>query len=118
MDDVEKTKFLTLPGLELRPLGRPARNRCTIQHEPHRNQRLKRGETQTCKQKGYVISLFLFALNREIRPEASREVSSHSISLRFYIEYWEKNKYKLELCTGISITSRTDASFNCSGTWV
>jgi hypothetical protein len=25
LDDVEKTKFLTLPGLELRPLGRPAR---------------------------------------------------------------------------------------------
>jgi hypothetical protein len=25
LDDVEKSKFLTLPGLELRPLGRPAR---------------------------------------------------------------------------------------------
>jgi hypothetical protein len=25
-DDVEKSKFLTLPGLELRPLGRPARS--------------------------------------------------------------------------------------------
>jgi hypothetical protein len=25
LDDVEKRKFLTLPGLELRPLGRPAR---------------------------------------------------------------------------------------------
>jgi hypothetical protein len=25
MDDVEKRKFFTLPGLELRPLGRPAR---------------------------------------------------------------------------------------------
>jgi hypothetical protein len=25
-DDVEKRKFLTLPGLELRPLGRPARS--------------------------------------------------------------------------------------------
>jgi hypothetical protein len=24
LDDVEKRKFLTLPGLELRPLGRPA----------------------------------------------------------------------------------------------
>jgi hypothetical protein len=24
IDDVEKTKYLTLPGLELRPLGRPA----------------------------------------------------------------------------------------------
>jgi hypothetical protein len=24
MDDAEKKKFLTLPGLELRPLGRPA----------------------------------------------------------------------------------------------
>jgi hypothetical protein len=24
VDDVEKRKFLTLPGLELRPLGRPA----------------------------------------------------------------------------------------------
>jgi hypothetical protein len=24
-DDVEKRKFLTLPGLELRPLGRPVR---------------------------------------------------------------------------------------------
>jgi hypothetical protein len=26
LDDVEKIKFLTLPGLELRPLGRPARS--------------------------------------------------------------------------------------------
>jgi hypothetical protein len=26
LDDMEKRKFLTLPGLELRPLGRPARN--------------------------------------------------------------------------------------------
>jgi hypothetical protein len=25
-DDVEKKKFLTLPGLKLRPLGRPARS--------------------------------------------------------------------------------------------
>jgi hypothetical protein len=25
LDDVEKRKFLTLPGLELRPLGRPVR---------------------------------------------------------------------------------------------
>jgi hypothetical protein len=25
-DDVKKRKFLTLPGLELRPLGRPARS--------------------------------------------------------------------------------------------
>jgi hypothetical protein len=26
LDDVEKRKFLTLPGLELRPHGRPARS--------------------------------------------------------------------------------------------
>jgi hypothetical protein len=26
LDDVEKRKFLTIPGLELQPLGRPARN--------------------------------------------------------------------------------------------
>jgi hypothetical protein len=26
LDDVEKIKFLTIPGLELRPLGRPARS--------------------------------------------------------------------------------------------
>jgi hypothetical protein len=26
LDDMEKRKFLTLPGLELRPLGRPARS--------------------------------------------------------------------------------------------
>jgi hypothetical protein len=26
LDDVEKRKFLTLPGLELRPLGSPARS--------------------------------------------------------------------------------------------
>jgi hypothetical protein len=26
MDDVEKKKFLTVPGLELRPFGRPARS--------------------------------------------------------------------------------------------
>jgi hypothetical protein len=28
MGDMEERKFLTLPGLELRPLGRPARNIC------------------------------------------------------------------------------------------
>jgi hypothetical protein len=27
LDEVKKRKFLTLPGLELRPLGRPARSR-------------------------------------------------------------------------------------------
>jgi hypothetical protein len=26
LDEVEKRKFLTIPGLELRPLGRPARS--------------------------------------------------------------------------------------------
>jgi hypothetical protein len=26
LDDLKKRKFLTLPGLELRPLGRPARS--------------------------------------------------------------------------------------------
>jgi hypothetical protein len=26
LDDLEKRKFLTLPGLEIRPLGRPARS--------------------------------------------------------------------------------------------
>jgi hypothetical protein len=26
LDDVEKRKFLSIPGLELRPLGRPARS--------------------------------------------------------------------------------------------
>jgi hypothetical protein len=26
LDEVEKRKFLTLPGLELRPLGRPGRS--------------------------------------------------------------------------------------------
>jgi hypothetical protein len=26
LEDLEKRKFLTLPGLELRPLGRPARS--------------------------------------------------------------------------------------------
>jgi hypothetical protein len=26
LDDVEKRQFLTLPGLEVRPLGRPARS--------------------------------------------------------------------------------------------
>jgi hypothetical protein len=26
LDNLEKRKFLTLPGLELRPLGRPARS--------------------------------------------------------------------------------------------
>jgi hypothetical protein len=30
LDDVEKRKFLTPPGLELRPLGRPARNQVSI----------------------------------------------------------------------------------------
>jgi hypothetical protein len=32
LDDVEKRKFLTLPGLGLRPLCRPARNRYHVNH--------------------------------------------------------------------------------------
>jgi hypothetical protein len=31
LDGVEKRKFLTLPGLELRPLGRPTRNQSLYQ---------------------------------------------------------------------------------------
>jgi hypothetical protein len=31
LDDVEKRKFLTIPGLELRPLGRPARSQSLYQ---------------------------------------------------------------------------------------
>jgi hypothetical protein len=30
LDEVEKRKFLTIPGLELRPLGRPARSKSTL----------------------------------------------------------------------------------------
>jgi hypothetical protein len=30
LDDLEKRKFLTLPGLELRPLGRPARRQSNV----------------------------------------------------------------------------------------
>jgi hypothetical protein len=35
LDDVEKRKFLTLPGLKLRPLGRPARSQSLypLRHE-------------------------------------------------------------------------------------
>jgi hypothetical protein len=36
LDDVEKRKFFTLPRLELRPLGRPARSRCTDYAMPAR----------------------------------------------------------------------------------
>jgi hypothetical protein len=32
LDNVEKRKFLTLPGLELRPLGRPALSQSLYQH--------------------------------------------------------------------------------------
>jgi hypothetical protein len=31
LEDIEKRKFLTLPGLELRPLGRPARSQLLYQ---------------------------------------------------------------------------------------
>jgi hypothetical protein len=31
LDDMEKRKFLTLPGLELRPIGRPARSQSLYQ---------------------------------------------------------------------------------------
>jgi hypothetical protein len=37
LDDVEKRKFLTLPGLELRPLGRPARSQSLSRPKEHRN---------------------------------------------------------------------------------
>jgi hypothetical protein len=32
LDDMEKRKFLTLPGLELRPLGRPARSQSSTDY--------------------------------------------------------------------------------------
>jgi hypothetical protein len=31
LDDVEKRKFLTLPGIEIRPLGRPGRSQSLYQ---------------------------------------------------------------------------------------
>jgi hypothetical protein len=38
LDDMEKRKFLTLPGLEPRPLGRPACSQSLYRHfEPHFN---------------------------------------------------------------------------------
>jgi hypothetical protein len=33
LDDMEKRKFLTLPGLELQPLGRPALSRIILRNE-------------------------------------------------------------------------------------
>jgi hypothetical protein len=47
LDDVEKRKFLTLPGLKLRPLGRPAcspslyRIRCPGSCNPHRTTQIQ-----------------------------------------------------------------------------
>jgi hypothetical protein len=38
MDDVQKRKFLTLPGLELQPLGRPARSH-SLSRMPKRKSR-------------------------------------------------------------------------------
>jgi hypothetical protein len=35
LDDVEKTKFLILPGLELRPLSRPARSQSLCRPRYH-----------------------------------------------------------------------------------
>jgi hypothetical protein len=35
LDDVEKRKFLTLPGLELRSLGRPARSQSLYRRRHH-----------------------------------------------------------------------------------
>jgi hypothetical protein len=34
LDDVEKRKFLTLPGIKLRPLGRPARSQSLYRRYP------------------------------------------------------------------------------------
>jgi hypothetical protein len=45
LDDVEKRKFLTLLGLELRPLGRPARSQSLYQlHYPSSHDK-----SQSCK---------------------------------------------------------------------
>jgi hypothetical protein len=35
LDDVKKSRFLTLPGLELLPLGRPARNQSLYRLQYH-----------------------------------------------------------------------------------
>jgi hypothetical protein len=37
LDDLEKRKFLTLPGHELRPLGRPARSQSLYRLSYHFN---------------------------------------------------------------------------------
>jgi hypothetical protein len=46
LDNVQKTKFLTLPGLELRPLGHPARSR-SLSRPKFRSRTRKRFEVST-----------------------------------------------------------------------
>jgi hypothetical protein len=49
LDDVEKIKFLTLPGLELRPLDRPARSQSLYRlRYPGSLENMKCSQTQRC----------------------------------------------------------------------
>jgi hypothetical protein len=50
MDDVDKRKFLTLQGLELRPLGRPARSQSLyrLRYSGSRNSLVLRAMVYSC----------------------------------------------------------------------
>jgi hypothetical protein len=49
MDDVEKRKFLTLPGLELRPLGRPdpSQSLYRLRYPSYMDRTLLKGQKQS-----------------------------------------------------------------------
>jgi hypothetical protein len=59
LDDVKKRKFLTLPGLELRPLDRPARSQSLYRlrcHGFYRERERERGRERVCF--SYFVSYF------------------------------------------------------------
>jgi hypothetical protein len=63
LDVVEKRKFLTLPGLEIRPLGRPARSQSLYRlrypgsKDWFRHSKINRGDSQRHRQHGDLMRL-------------------------------------------------------------
>jgi hypothetical protein len=91
LDDAEKKKFFTLPGLELRPLGRPAAIQATLSWLPGKVSRKKRD----------VLSVYLLAFStsctipRNERPlfaarprTRGHEVQSGWLNMSHHVNPW------------------------------
>jgi hypothetical protein len=95
LDDVEKIKFLTLPGLELRTLGRPARSQSLYRLSyPDSHCREDNYETvcerKKCDKYGHCSTVFHYALGDELSDFIQ---ACDSVTLRLSISFLRKTAY-------------------------